>query len=108
LNKRDIWLIVTEKRNDDDKEERQRRESHTRYVMLAKVNGKDTKTVINALIKQSKKLPQEFYKSLTWDRRKELSDHKRFSLVTDIDVYFCDPQSPWQRGSSKNSNGLLR
>jgi IS30 family transposase len=83
-------------------------ERHTRYVMLAKVNGKDTKTVINALIKQSKKLPRELYKSLTWDRGKELSDHKRFSLATDIDVYFCDPQSPWQRGSNENTNGLLR
>ena len=83
-------------------------ERHTRYVMLAKVNAKDTKTVINALIKQSKKLPRELYKSLTWDRGKELSDHKRFSLATDIDVYFCDPQSPWQRGSNENTNGLLR
>jgi IS30 family transposase len=83
-------------------------ERHTRYVMLAKVNGKDTKTVINALIKQSKKLPRELYKSLTWDRGKELSDHKRFSLATDIDVYFCDPKSPWQRGSNENTNGLLR
>jgi len=83
-------------------------ERHTRYVMLAKVDGKDTNTVINALIKQSKKLPRELYKSLTWDRGKELSDHKRFSLATDIDVYFCDPQSPWQRGSNENTNGLLR
>ena len=83
-------------------------ERQTRFVMLAKVNSKDTKTVINALIKQSKELPQELYKSLTWDRGKELSDHKRFSLVTDIDVYFCDPQSPWQRGSNENTNGLLR
>ena len=83
-------------------------ERHTRYVMLAKVNGKDTKTVVNALIKQSKKLPRELYRSLTWDRGKELSDHKRFSLATDIDVYFCDPQSPWQRGSNENTNGLLR
>ena len=83
-------------------------ERHTRYVMLAKVDGKDTKTVISALIKQSKKLPRELYRSLTWDRGKELSDHKRFSLATDIDVYFCDPQSPWQRGSNENTNGLLR
>jgi len=83
-------------------------ERHTRYVMLAKVDGKDTKTVINALIKQSRKLPRELYRSLTWDRGKELSDHKRFSLATDIDVYFCDPQSPWQRGSNENTNGLLR
>jgi IS30 family transposase len=83
-------------------------ERHTRYVMLAKVTNKDTATVVNALIKQSKKLPRELYKSLTWDRGKELSDHKRFSLATDIDVYFCDPQSPWQRGSNENTNGLLR
>jgi IS30 family transposase len=83
-------------------------ERRTRYVMLAKVNGKDTKTVITALIKQARKLPRELYKSLTWDRGKELSDHKRFTLATDIDVYFCDPQSPWQRGSNENTNGLLR
>jgi len=83
-------------------------ERFTRYVLLVKVNGKDTKTVIDALIKQSKKLPRELYRSLTWDRGKELSDHKRFSLATNIDVYFCDPQSPWQRGSNENTNGLLR
>ena len=83
-------------------------ERHTRYVMLVKVPSKDTKTVIDALIKQAHKLPQELYKSLTWDRGKELADHKRFSLATDIDVYFCDPQSPWQRGSNENTNGLLR
>jgi len=83
-------------------------ERKTRYVMLAKVNSRDTKTVIKALIKQSKKLPKELYKSLTWDRGKELADHKEFSLATDIKVYFCDPQSPWQRGSNENTNGLLR
>ena len=83
-------------------------ERHTRYVMLAKVAGKDTQTVISALIKQAKKLPSELYKSLTWDRGKELTDHRRFTLATDIDVYFCDPQSPWQRGSNENTNGLLR
>jgi len=83
-------------------------ERHTRYVMLAKVANKDTQTVISALIKQAKKLPSELYKSLTWDRGKELTDHRRFTLATDIDVYFCDPQSPWQRGSNENTNGLLR
>ena len=83
-------------------------ERHTRYVMLAKVKGKDTETVVTALIKQSKKLPRELYKSLTWDRGKELADHQRFSLATKIDVYFCDPHSPWQRGSNENTNGLLR
>jgi len=83
-------------------------ERHTRYMMLAKVGSKDTETVINALIKQAHKLPRELYKSLTWDRGKEMADHKRFSLATDIDVYFCDPQHPWQRGSNENTNGLLR
>ena len=83
-------------------------ERHTRYVMLAKVAGKDTQTVVSALIKQAKKLPRELYKSLTWDRGKELTDHRRFTLATKIDVYFCDPQSPWQRGSNENTNGLLR
>lgn len=83
-------------------------ERHTRYVMLAKVPNKETETVINALIKQSKKLPNELYKSLTWDRGKELADHQRFSLATNINVYFCDPSSPWQRGSNENTNGLLR
>ena len=83
-------------------------ERHTRYVMLAKVANKDTRSVVSALIKQARKLPSELYKSLTWDRGKELSDHRRFTLATNIDVYFCDPQSPWQRGSNENTNGLLR
>jgi len=83
-------------------------ERQTRYVMLARVKNKDTETVINALIKQAHKLPRELYKSLTWDRGKEMADHKRFSLDTKIKVYFCDPQSPWQRGSNENTNGLLR
>jgi IS30 family transposase len=83
-------------------------ERQTRYVMLVKVDGKDTETVINALIKHAHKLPQELYQSLTWDRGKEMADHKRFTLATDIKVYFCDPQNPWQRGSNENTNGLLR
>jgi IS30 family transposase len=83
-------------------------ERYSRYVMLVKVNGKDTDTVISALIKHAHKLPSELYKSLTWDRGKEMADHKRFTLATDIDVYFCDPHSPWQRGSNENTNGLLR
>jgi IS30 family transposase len=83
-------------------------ERHSRYVMLVKVPNKDTQSVVSALIKQSHKLPRELYKSLTWDRGKELADHKRFTLATDIDVYFCDPQSPWQRGSNENTNRLLR
>jgi IS30 family transposase len=70
--------------------------------MLAKVAGKDTQTVVSALIKQAKKLPKELYESLTWDRGKELTDDRRFTLATNIDVYFCDPQSPWQRGSNEN------
>jgi hypothetical protein len=77
-------------------------ERHTRYVMLANVAGKDTQTAVSALIKT------ELYRSLTWDRGKELTDHRRFTLATNIDVYFCDPQSPWQRGSNENTNGLLR
>ncbi|OIR06064.1 integrase core domain protein [mine drainage metagenome] len=83
-------------------------ERHTRYVMLMKVASKDTETVINALIRNARKLPQELYKSLTWDRGSEMADHKRFTLATDIQVYFCDPQNPWQRGSNENTNGLLR
>ncbi|NOX95210.1 MAG: IS30 family transposase [Alphaproteobacteria bacterium] len=83
-------------------------ERHSRYVMLVKVKNKDTQGVVSALIKQSQKLPWELYKSLTWDRGKELADHKRFTMATDIDVYFCDPQSPWQRGSNENTNRLLR
>ena len=83
-------------------------ERHTRYVMLVRVPSKDTKTVINALIKHAHKLPRELYKSLTWDRGKEVADHQRFSLDTGVKVHFCDPQSPWQRGSNENTNELLR
>ena len=83
-------------------------ERHSRYCMLVRTDGKDTETVVNALIKQAHKLPRELYKSLTWDRGKEMADHKRFSLATDVKVYFCDPQSPWQRGSNEQVNGLLR
>ncbi len=83
-------------------------ERHSRYVMLVRVTGKDTDTVISALIKHAQKLPTELYQSLTWDRGKEMADHQRFTLATDIDVYFCDPQSPWQRGSNENTNRLLR
>jgi IS30 family transposase len=64
--------------------------------------------VVNALVRHARKLPQELYRSLTWDRGKELAAHKRFTLATDIEVYFCDPQSPWQRGTNENTNGLLR
>ncbi len=83
-------------------------ERQTRYVMLVKLEGKDSQTVVNALIKHARKLPQELYKSLTWDRGTEMHGHKQFTLATDIQVYFCDPQSPWQRGSNENTNGLLR
>jgi IS30 family transposase len=83
-------------------------ERQSRYVMLVKIPAKDTETVINALIKHARKLPQELYKSLTWDRGTEMTDHKRFTVATDIKVYFCDPQHPWQRGSNENTNGLLR
>lgn len=83
-------------------------ERQTRYVMLVKVAGKDTETVVNALIENARRLPHELYKSLTWDRGKEMAGHKRFTLATDIQVYFCDPQNPWQRGSNENTNGLLR
>jgi IS30 family transposase len=83
-------------------------ERHSRYVMLVKVANKDTESVVTALIKSAQRLPRELYKSLTWDRGKELADHPRFTLATDVDVYFCDPQSPWQRGSNENTNRLLR
>ncbi len=83
-------------------------ERSSRYVMLAKLPNRETKTVVKALIKQAHKLPDELYKSLTWDRGSELADHKRFTMETDIAVYFCDPQSPWQRGSNENTNRLLR
>ena len=83
-------------------------ERQTRYVMLVKLEGKDSQSVVNALIKNARKLPQELYKSLTWDQGTEMHGHKRFTMATDIQVYFCDPQSPWQRGSNENTNGLLR
>ena len=83
-------------------------ERYSRYVMLVKVPNKETETVVNALIEHAHRLPRELYKTLTWDRGLEMADHKRFTLATDIDVYFCDPRSPWQRGSNENTNGLLR
>ena len=83
-------------------------ERHSRYVMLGKIPSRDTRTVVNALIKLARKLPDHLYQSLTWDRGKEMVDHKRFTMATDIQVYFCDPHSPWQRGSNENTNRLLR
>ena len=83
-------------------------ERHTRFVMLLKVPSKDTATVVAALAKHVRKLPQELRRSLTWDRGKEMADHKNFTIATKVRVYFCDPRSPWQRGSNENTNGLLR
>lgn len=83
-------------------------ERHSRYVMLVKVANKDTESVVSGLIRSSQRLPRELYKSLTWDRGKELADHARLTMATDVEVYFCDPQSPWQRGSNENTNRLLR
>jgi IS30 family transposase len=76
--------------------------------MLVKVSGKDTKTVVTALSTQVRKLPDQLRQSLTWDRGMELADHKAFTLATDTQVYFCDPRSPWQRGTNENTNRLLR
>ena len=81
---------------------------HSRYVMLVKVANKDIESVVTALIKQSRKLPAELYRSLTWARGPELANHKRLALASDVAVYFCDPRSPWQRGSNENTNRLLR
>jgi IS30 family transposase len=83
-------------------------ERSTRYVMLTKLEDKNSDTVIDALIRVARKLPSELNKSITWDRGSEMSNHRRFTLATDIQVYFCDPQNPWQRGTNENTNGLLR
>jgi IS30 family transposase len=83
-------------------------ERHSRFVMLVKLPAKDTSTVVSALSAQMRRLPAELRRSLTWDRGLELAAHKRFSIATDMQVYFCDPRSPWQRGSNENTNGLLR
>ena len=83
-------------------------ERQSRFVMLVRVDGKDSESVVKALVRQVQRLPQGLMASLTWDRGMELAYHKRFSVATDVDVYFCDPQSPWQRGSNENTNGLLR
>jgi IS30 family transposase len=83
-------------------------ERHSRYTMLIKVAGKDTESVVSALIKQVNKLPGELRRSITWDRGTEMASHRAFSIATDVQVYFCDPRSPWQRGSNENTNGLLR
>ena len=83
-------------------------ERHSRFVMLVHVGGKDSNSVVSALIRQVGYLPEGMMSSLTWDRGTELALHKRFTMATDADVFFCDPQSPWQRGSNENTNGLLR
>ncbi|MBC5805012.1 MAG: IS30 family transposase [Candidatus Eremiobacteraeota bacterium] len=83
-------------------------ERRSRFVMLVKVPGKDTTSVVSALSKQMTKLPASLRQSLTWDRGMELAAHKRFTIVTKVPVYFCDPKSPWQRGSNENTNRLLR
>lgn len=83
-------------------------ERQSRFTMLVKVKGKDTESVVAAMIKQVRKLPVELRRSLRWDRGTEMAQHKAFSVATDVKVYFCDPQSPWQRGTNENTNGLLR
>lgn len=83
-------------------------ERHSRFVMLVKVDDKSSPAVVNALIKQVRHLPRELKKSLTWDRGLEMAHHADFSIATDVDVYFCDPRSPWQRGTNENTNRLLR
>lgn len=83
-------------------------ERQSRFTMLVKVDGKDTESVVTALARQVRRLPNELMKTLTWDRGMEMAQHKRFSVATDVKVYFCDPQSPWQRGTNENTNGLLR
>ena len=83
-------------------------ERRSRYVMLVRVAGKDTNSVVSALVRQVKALPEGLMSTLTWDRGSELAQHKRFTVATDVSVYFCDPRSPWQRGTNENTNGLLR
>lgn len=83
-------------------------ERRSRYVMLVKVAGKDSESVVSALTQHVQRLPQGLMKTLTWDRGSEMAQHRKFSVATDVQVYFCDPASPWQRGTNENTNGLLR
>jgi IS30 family transposase len=83
-------------------------ERHSRFTMLVKLPRKDTTTVVAALAKHVRKLPEQLRRSLTWDQGKEMHAHKRFTIATNVQVYFCDPRSPWQRGSNENTNGLVR
>jgi len=83
-------------------------ERSSRFVMLVRVRGKDTESVVEALSDQIRRLPKAMMDTLTWDRGTEMADHKTFTIATDVAVYFCDPKSPWQRGTSENTNRLLR
>jgi IS30 family transposase len=83
-------------------------ERQSRYVLLVRLRGKDTATVVQALARRVQTLPRGLMASLTWDRGLELAAHHAFTIATDVQVYFCDPHSPWQRGSNENTNGLLR
>jgi IS30 family transposase len=83
-------------------------ERHSRFLKLVRVDGKDTTSVISALVREVRRLPEGLMESLTWDRGSELANHRVFTMETDVDVFFCDPRSPWQRGTNENTNGLLR
>ena len=83
-------------------------ERSSRFVILLRVSGKDTESVVAALSEQIRRLPKTMMNTLTWDRGTEMADHKKFTVATDVGVYFCDPKSPWQRGTSENTNRLLR
>ena len=83
-------------------------ERHSRFTMLVKVSSKDTATVVAAPSRHVRNLPASLRRSLTWDRGLEMAQHKSFTVDTNVKVYFCDPQSPWQRGTNENTNGLLR
>jgi IS30 family transposase len=83
-------------------------ERQSRFTVLCKCEGRTAPSVVYSLTEQMKKLPYQIRKSLTWDRGQELSAHKQFTIATDMEVYFCDPRSPWQRGTNENTNGLLR
>lgn len=83
-------------------------ERHSRFALLVQVDGKDTASVVQALTREVKRLPEGLMKSLTWDRGMEMAQHQAFSISTEVDVFFCDPRSPWQRGTNENTNGLVR
>src|SRR5262249_44002273 len=83
-------------------------ERQTRFTLLVKLKARDSKTVVQAVAKQVQKLPLELRRSLTWDRGSEMARHNDFKIATNLQVYFCDPHSPWQRGTNENTNGLLR